>query len=45
MVAAAEKFQPDVVLCPFLTARIPESVFTKVCHRFPIDMGIGLLTL
>lgn len=33
MTAAAERYGPDVVLCPFLTARIPESVFTRVSLR------------
>lgn len=33
MCEAAERFKPDVVVCPFLTARIPESVFTRVCTR------------
>ncbi len=35
MVDSAERFQPDLVVCPFLTAIIPDSIFSKVSrlHR------------
>ena len=29
---SAERFQPDLVVCPFLTAIIPDSIFSKVSH-------------
>lgn len=34
MVSAAEEFGPDVIICPFLTARIPDTVFTRVSILF-----------
>lgn len=30
MCDAAERFQPDLVICPFLTRIIPDTVFKKV---------------
>lgn len=35
MTEAAHRFRPDVVVCPFLTARIPESVFSRVSYPVP----------
>jgi hypothetical protein len=30
MIAAAEKWDPHVIVCPFLTKRVPDAIFTKV---------------
>lgn len=29
MISAAELAQPDVIICPFLTKRVPKEVYTK----------------
>lgn len=39
MFDAARRFGPDVVICPFLTARIPESVFTRVSPKYFVDVA------
>lgn len=41
MIRDAEAFQPDMVICPFLTRFVPEAIYNKVRPLFTVLLGLA----